>query len=244
MERRTYMPKLKHVPFQFMNELKDDKQIITLSGSVRKKWYEDDQCIDEASVQEALSQATTPVVIRLNSPGGDVFEGISIYNLLKDSERDVTVEVTGVAASAASIIAMGANRIVMCKGSSLMIHEASTWAIGNKADIQKTLNALETIDSSIISIYAEKTGLDDATLNDYLVNETWFTAKEAVETGFADEVKKVAADEIEQTAMMNSVAVEIKLSEELQNALDEIKEVTALLKEEKPKKLKIFGGNK
>ena len=86
--------------------------------------------------------------------------------------------------------------------------------------------------------------MDDATLNDYLVNETWFTAKEAVETGFADEVKKVAADEIEQTAMMNSVAVEIKLSEELQNALDEIKEVTALLKEEKPKKLKIFGGNK
>ena len=240
MERRTYMPKLKHVPFQFMNELKDDKQIITLSGSVRKKWYEDDQCIDEASVHEALNQATTPVIIRLNSPGGDVFEGIAIYNLLKDSERDITVEVTGVAASAASIIAMGANRLVMCKGSSLMIHEASTWAIGNKADIQKTLNALETIDSSIISIYVEKTGLDDATLNDYLVNETWFTADEAVEVGFADEVKKV----IEQTAMMNSTDVEIKLSEELKNALEEIKEVKALLVEEKPKKLKIFGGNK
>ena len=234
------MPKLKHVPFQFTNELKDDKQIITLSGSVRKKWYEDDQCIDEASVHEALNQATTPVIIRLNSPGGDVFEGISIYNLLKDSERDITVEVTGVAASAASIIAMGANRLVMCKGSSLMIHEASTWAIGNKADIQKTLNALETIDSSIISIYVEKTGLDDATLNDYLVNETWFTADEAVEVGFADEVKKV----IEQTAMMNSTDVEIKLSEELKNALEEIKEVKALLVEEKPKKLKIFGGNK
>lgn len=240
MERRAYMPKLKHVPFQFTNELKDDKQIITLSGSVRKKWYEDDQCIDEASVHEALNQATTPVIIRLNSPGGDVFEGISIYNLLKDSERDITVEVTGVAASAASIIAMGANRLVMCKGSSLMIHEASTWAIGNKADIQKTLNALETIDSSIISIYVEKTGLDDATLNDYLVNETWFTADEAVEVGFADEVKKV----IEQTAMMNSTDVEIKLSEELKNALEEIKEVKALLVEEKPKKLKIFGGNK
>ena len=240
MERRAYMPKLKHVPFQFTNELKDDKQIITLSGSVRKKWYEDDQCIDEASVHEALNQATTPVIIRLNSPGGDVFEGISIYNLLKDSERDITVEVTGVAASAASIIAMGANRLVMCKGSSLMIHEASTWAIGNMADIQKTLNALETIDSSIISIYVEKTGLDDATLNDYLVNETWFTADEAVEVGFADEVKKV----IEQTAMMNSTDVEIKLSEELKNALEEIKEVKALLVEEKPKKLKIFGGNK
>lgn len=99
---------------------------------------------------------TEDITIKLNSPGGDVFEGVEIYNYLKDHPSKVTVEVTGVAASAATFILSAADEAIMNVGTSVMIHEASTFTWGNKQDIQKTLNALETIDDSILSIYSQK----------------------------------------------------------------------------------------
>lgn len=176
--------------FFVKNELSTGKQVLTLSGPVRKKYADDDACIDAKTIEQALQQSTSPLTIRLNSVGGDVFEGIEIYNLLRASERYITVEVTALAASAASIIAMGADRIVMTIGSSLMIHEASSFAWGNKKDLQKVLQALETIDESILDIYADKTGQSKKVLSEYLEKETWFTAQEAVDQGFADEIKQ------------------------------------------------------
>ena len=191
------MTKTKKVPFQFKNEVENGKHVLTLSGNVQKKYWRDDDVINAKDIRESLESVTDDIVIKLNSPGGDVFEGIEIYNYLKDHPSNVTVEVTGVAASAATFITAGANEVIMNVGTSLMIHEASTFTWGNKSDIQKTLNALETIDESILSIYSEKTGQSNEQLEEWMNEEKWFTADEAVEFGFADSVKRDNAESVE-----------------------------------------------
>lgn len=230
------MPKLKNVPFQISNEMTENQQVLTLSGTVRKKYWEDDQVVDEKTVREAIAESDIPLVIRLNSPGGDVFEGISIYNLLKNSEREITVEVTALAASAASVIAMGADKLVMCKGSSLMIHEASSWAFGNKSDIQKTLNALETVDKSLIDIYQSKTSLSEEEINDLLTKETWFAAQEAVNKGFADEVKDITEPAVQNDGK-NSTVADVNIPKKIKTEYRDDAPVAS-------KKTLIFGGKK
>lgn len=199
------MTKTKKVPFQFKNELKNGKHVLTLSGNVRKKYWSDDDVINAKDVRETLDAVSEDIVIKLNSPGGDVFEGIEIYNYLKDHPSNVTVEVTGVAASAATFIVAGADEVIMNIGTSLMIHEASTFAWGNKSDIQKTLNALETIDDSILSIYSEKTGQSNEQLEEWMNEEKWFTADEAVEFGFADSVKRDSVESVESEESIEDI---------------------------------------
>ena len=199
------MTKTKKVPFQFKNELKNGKHVLTLSGNVRKKYWSDDDVINAKDVRETLDAVSEDIVIKLNSPGGDVFEGIEIYNYLKDHPSNITVEVTGVAASAATFIVAGADEVIMNIGTSLMIHEASTFAWGNKSDIQKTLNALETIDDSILSIYSEKTGQPNEQLEEWMNEEKWFTADEAVEFGFADSVKRDNDEPIESEESIEDI---------------------------------------
>lgn len=205
------MPKVKNVPYEFTNESENGKHILTLSGNIRKRYYSEDKSIDAALVQDALKDITEDVVIRLNSNGGDVFQGIEIYNYLKNHPSNITVEVTGVAASAATFIVAGADKAIMNTGTSFMIHEASSFAWGNKAELKKVLNALETIDDSIIAIYTEKTGQTTEQLNDWMEEEKWFTAEEAVKYGFADEVKekkKDVTDQIDIAALINQSVAE------------------------------------
>lgn len=200
------MPKIKNVPFEFKNELKDGKHILTLSGTIRQRYWDDDKSIDAELVSDSLDGVTDDIVIYLNSTGGDVFQGIEIYNYLKNHSSHIKVEVTGTAASAATFIVAGADEAIMNTGTSFMIHEASSFAWGNKADLKKTLNALETIDDSIIAIYTEKTGQSNEQLNDWMEEEKWFTAEEAVKYGFANSVKenkKDVTDQIDIAAMIN-----------------------------------------
>lgn len=199
------MTKTKKVPFQFKNELKNGKHVLTLSGNVRKKYWSDDDVINAKDVRETLDAVSEDIVIKLNSPGGDVFEGIEIYNYLKDHPSNITVEVTGVAASAATFIVAGADEVIMNIGTSLMIHEASTFTWGNKSDIQKTLNALETIDESILSIYSEKTGQSNEQLEEWMNEEKWFTADEAVEFGFANSVKRDNVESVESEESIEDI---------------------------------------
>ena len=207
------MSKLKNVPFEFKNEATETGHVLTLSGAVRKRYWTNDDAVSAKLVRDSLEGVDKPILIKLNSPGGDVFEGIEIYNYLKNHDQSVTVEITGVAASAASIIAMGADKIIMNTGTTLMIHEASSFAFGNKTDIHKVLNALETIDASLVSIYAERTGIETDEIKDLLNAETWFTAEEAVNKGFADEVKAKAKeeqeDETEEEKVENSININV-----------------------------------
>lgn len=170
---------------KFKNEIKNNTHILTLNGVVASDDFDD--TISSKFVENSLKNTDKNIVIKLSSGGGDAFEGINIYNYLKSLKNHVTVEITSVAASAASIIAMGADKIIMHTGANMMIHEASTFAFGNKSDIRKTLNALESVDNSLVDIYRNKTGLDRNELQDLITNETWLTSDEAVEKGFADE---------------------------------------------------------
>jgi ATP-dependent Clp protease protease subunit len=144
--------------------------------------------VSPKAVVAALSEAgAKPVVARINSPGGDVFDGMAIYNALKGHAAGVTVRVDGLAASAASIIAM-AGESTMAHTSQMMVHNSWALTIGNKADMRKMADVMDKIDGQMAGVYAAKTGKDVADMQALMDAETWLTAQEAVEAGLADAV--------------------------------------------------------
>lgn len=205
-----------NIPFKFSNEKTDDVHTLVISGAIGEGgWYYEATSAND--VREALEKTTAKkVVIKLNSGGGDAMAGIEIKNYLESLDKHVTVEVTALAASAASIIAMGADEVIMLEGSTMMIHQASTMTYGTKTDIQKTMNALEAIDDSLADIYVNKTGLSKEEISDMLKAETWLTAAQAVEKGFATSVKK----EVKQDEEIENLT---KALNQLQNELNEMK---------------------
>ena len=218
----------------FKNEVRDDVTILTLSGPIGKPdpWFNPDG-ISAKMVEEALNDTEGDVIVRLNSGGGSVFEGVEIYNYFKSLPNRVTVEVTSLAASAASVIAMGADEIVMCTGSQMMIHEASSFVVGTKDDFLKEAEVLMKIESSIVDIYSERVGLDKDKIQAMMDDETWMTAEEAVELGFADRTQKVISeDEIDVTAKINNaVNVKIEIPDEFYQVVNEVKEELNTVKE-------------
>ena len=146
-----------------------------------------------AMVAKALAGDFKTIELHLNSPGGDAFAGVAIYNLLKSCGKPVSVMVDGLAASAASIVAMAGDTITMNTGSMLMIHEAQSMAFGNADDMRKMAETLTTVTSGIADIYVARTGLKKSDILDMQNVETWMTADEAVEMGFATKIGKNAA---------------------------------------------------
>lgn len=131
------------------------------------------------------------ILLRVNSPGGDVFEGVAVSNVIKRAVangKHITVAVDGLAASAASYMALTANRVVMNPGSSMMIHDPFALCVGTSDDLRKTAVALDKTRSSIVDLYVLKTGRTPEEVTHAMNEETWFTAKEAVEWGLADEL--------------------------------------------------------
>jgi len=199
---------LASVAHQFKAEATEstDSMELTIYGDIGESWWSDSTSAKD--VEEALKGLTAnQITVRLNSPGGDVFDGIAIYNQLKNHSAKVIVHVDGLAASAASLIAMAADELIMNTGSMLMIHEASTWTWGTKHDVRKTLNALEGIDKSIADIYMTRFQGERSEIDTMISNETWFTASEAVEVGLADKVNDVVEedDDLDAEDFKNSV---------------------------------------
>jgi ATP-dependent protease ClpP protease subunit len=128
------------------------------------------------------------IVVRLNSPGGDAFEGVAIYNVLKNYGKPVNVFVDGLAASAASIIAMSGDTITMGEGSMMMIHNAIGVAYGNADDLRQLADTLDTVSASIADIYVSRTKNSKTSVLEMMDAETWMNAKDAVKNGFATEV--------------------------------------------------------
>lgn len=146
-----------------------------------------------AMIAKALKGDFETIELHLNSPGGDAFAGVAIYNLLKASAKPVNVFVDGLAASAASIVAMAGDTITMNTGSMLMIHEAMSMAFGNADEMTKMAETLTSVTGSIADIYVARTGLKKAAVLEMQNVETWMTAQEAVEMGFATKISKTAA---------------------------------------------------
>jgi ATP-dependent Clp protease protease subunit len=143
--------------------------------------------ITAKSISDAISTASDfkSITLRLNSPGGDLFEGVTIHNLIKASGKPVNVVVDGLAASAASLIAMAGDTCVMSDGSCMMIHRAMGLAGGYADDLRKTADILDTVTDSAADIYVSRTGVKKDEVLALMAAETWMTPKEAKDAGFA-----------------------------------------------------------
>ena len=149
--------------------------------------YWDDSGVTAKRISAALrSLDGADVVVNINSPGGDVFEGLAIYNLLREYKGHVTVRVLGVAASAASFIAMAADEIQIARAGFFMIHNAWTGVWGNRNDLRETADFLEQIDDTIADIYHVRSGLSMDELKADMDKERWINGRDAIDSGFAD----------------------------------------------------------
>lgn len=152
-----------------------------------------------------LSRITTAAItVGINSPGGDVFDGLAIYNALKGHAARVTCRIDGWAASAASVIALGGDEVVMADNALMMCHRAWTMALGNRDDMTETVAILDKIDGQLAAIYAAKSGKTAAECVAMMAGEgkndgTWFTAQEAKDFGLIDEVTQVDPEETKPT---------------------------------------------
>lgn len=142
------------------------------------------------------SMGKGPVTVNVNSPGGDMFEGLAIYNLLREHDGEVTVKILGLAASAASIIAMAGDTVQIARAGFLMIHNAWVMAMGNRNDLAEISDTLKPFDEAMASIYAARTGQDSKLMAKLMDSETWIGGEAAVEGGFADEL--LASDQVEK----------------------------------------------
>lgn len=172
---------------------KSDDNSISVFDVIGADWYGDG--VTASRIAAALrSIGGADVTVNINSPGGDMFEGLAIYNLLREYEGKVTVKVLGLAASAASIIAMAGDEVQIGRGAFLMIHNCWVYAMGNRHDLQQIAADMVPFDKAMNDIYGARTGLDAATIDAMMDAETYIGGSNAVEKGFADRL--LAADEI------------------------------------------------
>jgi ATP-dependent protease ClpP protease subunit len=170
--------------------------------------------ITASAVSDAIAQAGThdSISLRINSPGGDAFEGVAIYNVLKNNAKPVNVYVDGLAASAASIVAMAGDTICMGTGAMMMIHPAQGCAMGDAKAVREFADTLDQVSASIADIYVERTKNSKKSVTDMMNAETWMSAKEAVKNGFATSVadtSKMVSNAFDLSQFKN-VPVELK----------------------------------
>jgi len=150
-----------------------------------------------------LPSSVNQIDVRLNSGGGDVFDGMTIYNRLKQHKAKVTVYIDGLAASIASVIALAGDEIVMGEGALMMIHKPWTMAQGDSKDLEETIDRLNDVEEQILGIYERNTNLSRPELRKMIAETTWFDADQAIDMGFAQ--RKMASDEsVDMAASLNN----------------------------------------
>ena len=160
---------------------------LVLNGQISDEtWFGDE--VTPGLFREELNAGEGDVTVWINSPGGDVFAAAQIYNMLMEYPGNVDVRIDGIAASAASVIAMAGNKVSMSPVAMMMIHNPMTVAMGDKKVMQQAIDMLDEIKESIINAYELKTGQSRTKIAHMMDAETWFNAKKAVELGFADDI--------------------------------------------------------
>lgn len=174
-------------PDSEQSEEKKEERTLFLEGTIASEsWFDDE--VTPALFKSELNRRSGDITVWINSPGGDCFAAAQIYNMLRDYDGKVTVKIDGIAASAASVIAMAGDTVLVSPVSMIMIHNPATIAMGDHNEMQKAIEMLEAVKDSIINAYAVKTGLSRNKLASLMENETWMDAKEAVKLKFADGV--------------------------------------------------------
>ena len=174
------------------------ERILFLNGTIAEEsWFDDE--VTPALFKDELNSGEGDITVWINSPGGDCIAAAQIYNMLMDYKGNVTVKIDGIAASAASVIAMAGNKVIVSPVSMIMIHNPATIAAGDTSEMQKAIAMLDEVKESIINAYEIKTGLSRAKLSHLMDAETWMDANSAIEMGFADEImqRNTEDDELE-----------------------------------------------
>ncbi len=165
----------------------DESRTLFLNGEISDEtWYGDE--VTPKMFKEELQDGEGDITVWINSPGGDVFAAAQIYNMLMDYKGNVTVKIDGLAASAASVIAMAGTEVQISPVAMMMIHNPATIAIGDSSEMQKAIDMLDEVKESIMNAYEIKTGLSRSRISHLMDAESWFNAKKAVELGFADKL--------------------------------------------------------
>ena len=163
------------------------ERTLFLNGTIAEEsWFDDE--VSPKIFKDELNGGDGDITVWINSPGGDCVAAAQIYNMLRDYKGNVTVKVDGIAASAASVIAMAGDKVLMSPVSMLMIHNPMTVAYGSSDEMQKAIEMLSSVKDSIVNAYEIKTGLSRAKLSHLMDAETWMDANKAVELGFADDI--------------------------------------------------------
>ena len=173
--------------WNWKNQTETAERTLFLNGTIAEEsWFDDD--VTPQLFKDELMSGSGNITVWINSPSGDCVAAAQIYNMLMDYKGDVTVKIDGIAASAASVIAMAGTKVLVSPVSMLMIHNPMTAAFGNSEEMQKAIEMLSSVKNSIINAYEIKTGLSRAKLSHLMDAETWMDANKAVELGFADEI--------------------------------------------------------
>jgi ATP-dependent Clp protease protease subunit len=162
---------------------------ITLYGDIGPSFWGDSITATQFDkIIKDLSPSINQINLRINSPGGDVFEGITMYNRLKQHKAKVTTYVDGIAGSIASIIALAGDEIVMGEGSMFFIHKPWTFAMGNAQELEETINRLDDVEEQLVGIYQRKTKLDRAEIKKMMAENTWLDAGQSLDKNFATKI--------------------------------------------------------
>ena len=211
--------------WKLKNSVDSSGSTLILDGPISSETWLGDEVTPQLFRDELKKITSNKLTVQINSPGGDVWAGVSIYDALKDLDAEVTVKVSGLAASIASVIAMAGDKIIMTPGSTMMIHRASMIAMGNTDDMQKAIEMLKTVEEGIENIYVDRTGQTKEAVKDMMEAETWMSAEKAVELGFADEVLTQVKDEEPVNAFMGNFAFSMSATKEsLENFASKVQE--------------------
>ncbi|WP_427137225.1 head maturation protease, ClpP-related [Psychrobacillus psychrodurans] len=173
-----------------------------------------------SKIINSLPTNNSRIEVVINSGGGDVFAGSEIYTALKEYTGEVIVKVVGLAASAASVIAMAGDKVLISPTAQMMVHNVSTYAAGDYRDFEHTAEVLKSANQSIANAYKAKTGKTDDELKTLMDDETWFNAKTAVEEGFADEEMFNKDTELSLSANFGTVALSEEAIEKIIGLID------------------------
>ncbi|MGI6362144.1 MAG: head maturation protease, ClpP-related [Bacillota bacterium] len=166
-----------------------EERVLELYGTIAEEsWFDDD--VTPQMFRNELFSGKGPITLWINSPGGDCIAASQIYTMLMDYPDEVTVKIDGVAASAASVIAMAGTKVLMAPTALMMIHNPATITMGDHEDMKRAIEMLDEVKESIINAYEIKTGISRIKLSHLMDAETWMNANKAIELGFADEVLK------------------------------------------------------
>ena len=217
---------------KFWNWVRDEtepqERTLRLEGTIAEEsWFDDD--VTPAIFREELFADAGPITVWINSPGGDCVAAAQIYNMLMDYPHDITVKVDGIAASAASVIAMAGTRVIMTPVSLMMIHNPLTVAMGDSDEMRRAIQLLDEVKESILNAYEIKTGLSRARLSHLMDGETWMNAKKALELGFCDEIafQPQAEEPVENSFTFSRRAVTNCLMDKLRARMESLRAISA-----------------